>query len=56
MKNSNAPMFLLKADVISRRNPVARNLNTFNRADTHRDRKHDYKRKPKYRLNWDTNE
>lgn len=30
-----------------RKNPIAKNLNT-NRAQTHRDRKNDYKRKDKY--------
>lgn len=31
-----------------RRNPVAKNLNKFNKPAVHRDRKHDYKRKPKH--------
>ncbi len=31
------------------RNPVAKNLEKFNRPATHRDRKNDYKRKPKHK-------
>jgi len=33
------------------KNPVARNMEKFNRPATYRDRKHDYKRKPKHRRN-----
>ena len=44
--------FLLKSDT-RRRNPVARNMNAVNRAETHRDRKNDYKRQSKYGLRWE---
>ena len=36
-----------------RRNPVAKNLNV-NRAQTHRDRKNDYRRKPKYGIRFES--
>jgi len=36
-----------------RSNPVARNLNDFNRPQTHRDRKNDHRRKPKYGFRYD---
>ena len=44
--------FLLKIEARPRRNPVARTMNQYNRAETHRDRKNDFKRKPKYGLRW----
>lgn len=38
-----------KRKAIMKRNPVAKNINKFNKAATHRDRKNDYNRKTKHR-------